>query len=70
MESITSIREELTGKTEMSPENENDLLIRLEEIERDGKVVDPLPKSDWIGIAITFFVLGLLPLLYYAIKLF
>ena len=70
MENIKSIREELTGKTEMSPENENDLFIRLEEIERDGKVVDPLPRADWIGIAVTFFVLGIFPLLYYAIKLF
>lgn len=70
MENIMSIREELAGKTEMSPENENDLFIRLEEIERDGKVVDPLPKADWIGIAVTFFALGIFPLLYYAIKLF
>jgi hypothetical protein len=70
MENIMSIRKELTGKTEMSPENENDLIIRLEEIERDGKIVDSLPKADWIGIAVTFFVLGIFPLLYYAIKLF
>jgi len=70
MENRKSIREELTGKTEMNPENENDLFVRLEEIERDGKVVDPLPKADWIGIAVTFFVLGIFPLLYYAVKLF
>ena len=70
MENIKSIREELMGKTEMSPENENDLFMRLEEIEKDGKVVDPLPKADWIGIAVTFLVLGIFPLLYYAIKLF
>jgi hypothetical protein len=69
MENRLSIREELTGKTDMSPENENDLFARLEEIDRDGKVVDPLPKSDWIGILVTFFVLGVFPLLYYAIQL-
>jgi hypothetical protein len=69
MESRKSIREELTDKTEMSPENENDLFARLEEIERDGKIVDPLPRADWIGIAITFFVLGIFPLLYYAMTL-
>lgn len=69
MENRLSVREELTGKTEMSPENENDLFERLEEIERDGKIADPLPKADWIAIAVTFFVLGVFPLLYYAIKL-
>ncbi len=69
MENRKSVREELTGKTEMSPENENDLFARLEEIERDGKIVDSLPKADWIGIALTFFVLGVFPLLYYAFKL-
>lgn len=69
MENRKSIREELTGKTEMSPENENDLFLRLEEIETEGKIVDSLPKADWVGIAVTFFVLGILPLLYYAIKL-
>ncbi len=70
MENRLSIREELTGKTDMSPENENDLFDRLEEIERDGQVVDPLPRSDWALIAVTFLVFGIFPLLYYAFKLF
>lgn len=69
MENRISIREELGGKTEMNSENENDLFLRLEEIERDGKIADPLPKSDWILIGVIFFALGILPLLYYAIKL-
>jgi len=69
MEKRRSVQEELTGKTEMSPENESDLFARLEEIERGGRIVDPLPKSDWIGIALTFFGLGVLPLLYYAVTL-
>jgi hypothetical protein len=69
MENRKSIREELTGKTEMSPENEADLFAKLEEIERDGKIVDSLPKADWIGIVVAFFALGIIPLLYYAIKL-
>ncbi len=69
MRNMISVRDELAGKTEMSPENENDLFSRLEEIERDGTIVAPLPKSDWIGIAAAFFTLGVLPLLYYAFKL-
>jgi hypothetical protein len=70
MENTLSIREELAGKTEMNAENEQDLFDRLEQIERDGQVVDSLLKADWIGIFITFFVLGVGPLLYYAVKLF
>lgn len=69
MENRKSVREELAGKTEMSPENENDLFMRLEEIETDGAVVEPLSKADWVGIAATFFILGILPLLYYAFTL-
>ena len=69
MENRKSVREELTGKTDMSAESENDLFERLEEIERDGQVVDSLGKSDWIGIAATFFILGIGPLLYYAFQL-
>lgn len=69
MENRISVREELAGKTEMSPENENDLFIRLEEIEADEIIVEPLPKADWIGIAATFFLIGILPLLYYAFTL-
>ena len=69
MESTMSIREELTGKTDMSPENENDLFERLEEIERDDNIVAPLSKADWIGIAVSFLVLGIFPLIYYAFKL-
>lgn len=70
MENTLSIREELAGKTEMNAENEQDLFDRLEQIEKDGRVVDSLSKADWIGILITFFVLGVGPLLYYAVKLF
>ena len=70
MKDRISIREELTGKTEMSAENESDLFARLEEIEQDGAIVGPLPQGDWIGIVASFFLLGILPLLYYAVKLF
>lgn len=66
MESKLSVRAELSGKTDMSPENENDLFDRLEEIEKSDKVVDPLSKRDWIGVLATFLVLGILPLLYEA----
>jgi hypothetical protein len=70
MENTISVREELAGKTEMNAENEQDLFDRLEQIEKDGQVVDSLSKADWIGIYITFFALGVGPLLYYAVKLF
>lgn len=70
MENTLSVREELAGKTEMNAENEQDLFDRLEQIEKDGRVVDSLSKADWIGIFVTFFVLGVGPLLYYAVKLF
>lgn len=69
MENTLSIREELTGKTEMNPETENDLFERLEFIEREGMIVEPLPKSDWFGIVATFLILGIAPLLVYAFKL-
>ncbi len=69
MEIRKTIREELSGKTELSPANEEDLFARLEEIERDGAIVEPLGKADWIGIAVTFFGLGILPPIYYAVKL-
>jgi len=69
MENRKSVREELTGKTEMNSENENDLFIRLEEIEKDQAIVESLPKSDWIGIVATFVILGIMPLLYYAFTL-
>ena len=70
MENTISIREELAGKTDMNAENEQDLFDRLEQIEKDGQVVDSLSKADWIGIFIAFFALGVGPLLYYALKLF
>jgi hypothetical protein len=70
MENTLSIREELAGKTEMNAENEQDLFDRLEQIERDGQVVDSLSKADWVGIVVTFFGLGIGPLLYFAVKLF
>jgi hypothetical protein len=70
MENTLSVREELAGKTDMNAENEQDLFDRLEQIERDGQVVDSLSKADWIGIYIAFFALGVCPLLYYAVKLF
>lgn len=70
MEHTLSVREELAGKTEMNAENEQDLFDRLEQIEKDGQVVDALSKADWIGIFVTFFALGVGPLFYYAVKLF
>ena len=70
METRKTIREELTGKTELSPEYENDLFIRLEQIEKDGNVIESLGKSDWILMGIAFFGFGIFPLLYFAFKLF
>jgi len=70
MENRKTVREELEGKTEMSLENEQSLFEKLEEIERDGSIVGPLAKADWIGIAAFFLVLGIFPLIYYAVKLF
>jgi len=70
MENTLSVREELAGKTEMNAENEQDLFERLEQIEKDGQVVDSLKRADWIGIFVTFFAFGVGPLLYYAVKLF
>jgi len=69
MENRKSIREELGGKTDMNAENENDLFQRLEEIERNGEIVEALPKQDWIMIGITFLLIGIGPLLYYAVTL-
>lgn len=69
MESRISIREELAGKTDMNAENEKDLFLRLEEIERDGEIVAALPKQDWVMIGITFLLIGIGPLLYFALTL-
>ena len=69
MENRMSIRDELGGKTDMNEENEKDLFLRLEEIERDGEIVEALPKQDWVMIGITFLFIGIGPLLYYAVTL-
>jgi len=69
MKKRLSVREELRGKTEMNLENENDLFLRLEEIEKNGEIVASLAKSDWLFMGISFFGFGILPLLYYGIKL-
>jgi hypothetical protein len=69
MEKRMSVREELAGKTEMNAVNEEDLFRRLEQIEAEGHVLPSLSRKDWVGIWVTFFVLGVFPLLYYAFKL-
>lgn len=69
MEKRLSVREELAGKTEMNAANEEDLFRRLEQIEAEGHVLASLSRKDWIGIWVTFFLLGICPLLYYAVQL-
>lgn len=64
-----SVREELAGKTEMSPENEEDLFERLEEIEKNNDLAAPLSGGDWLVIAAFFAIFGILPLIYYGIRL-
>lgn len=58
---IDEIRQQLSGKTGMSPEIEEDLFTRIAEIEESPSIVPPMTKADlYVGIIIAI-VSGILP---------
>lgn len=57
------IRNQLSGKTGMGPEIEEDLFDRIAEIERAEHIVPPMTKADLYCGIILAVVLGILPVI-------
>lgn len=70
MDDLQQITAELSGKTNFDAEHEGDLLERIAIIEKQeaaGELIPGLNKVDHILIAAMFIVLGVLPVIWYAI---
>lgn len=61
---IKEIREQLSGKTGMSPEIEEDLFARIAEIEESPSMVPPMTKADLHCGIFLAIVLGILPVVF------
>ncbi len=73
MSDIDEIRAELSGNTNFDEDHEEELFRRIAEVERQeraGDMVPGLAKSDYILIIALFAILGILPVIYYAIMYF
>lgn len=73
MNDIEEIKAELSGNTNFDEKHEGELFKRIaefEEQERAGELVRGLNKVDYVLAAIMFAVLGLLPVVWYAIRYF
>ena len=66
MAQYEEVYEELKGRTDTDPEIEKELCRRVAEIESQGGVVDPLPKGDWILVAVLIALGTFLPIIVYA----
>lgn len=60
-ERISEIKKQLSGKTGMSPEIEEDLFERIAEIEESTSIVAPMTKADLYFGIILAIVTGILP---------
>ena len=60
---------QLQGKTGLDESYEKELIRRIEEIENQGSVVDPLTSTDWIITFALILFVGIAPVIYYAIIL-
>lgn len=70
MDDLQQITAELSGKTSFDAEHEGDLFERIAIIEKQeaaGELIPGLNKVDHILIAAMFIVLGVLPVIWYAI---
>ncbi|MCB7036561.1 hypothetical protein [Eggerthella sinensis] len=73
MSDAEEIRSELSGHTNFDEEHEGELFERvakIEQAEREGTLVAALNKTDNVLIAAMFVVLGVLPVLWYAVMYF
>lgn len=73
MSVVDEIRSELSGNTNFDEAHEGELFERIAEIEeqeREGKLIPGLDKADNILIAAMFIVLGVLPVIWYAVMYF
>lgn len=70
MDDLQQITAELSGKTNFDAEHEGGLFERIAIIEKQeaaGELIPGLNKVDHILIAAMFIVLGVLPVIWYAI---
>lgn len=70
MDDLQQITAELSRKTNFDAEHEGDLFERIAIIEKQeaaGELIPGLNKVDHILIAAMFIVLGVLPVIWYAI---
>lgn len=73
MSDIEEIKSELSGNTNFDQEHEGELFKRIAEIgkqEREGELVEGLYKTDYVLIIAMFIVLGILPVIWYAVMYF
>ena len=73
MSDVEEIRAELSGNTNFDEDHEGELFERIAEIEAQeqaGELIPGLDKADYILIAVMFIVLGVLPVIWYAVMYF
>lgn len=73
MSEVEKIRSELSGNTSFDEDHEGELFERIaqiEEQERTGDLIPGLNRTDNILIAAMFIVLGILPVIWYAVMYF
>ena len=73
MSAVDEIRSELSGNPNFDEAHEGELFERIAEIEeqeREGKLIPGLDKADNILIAAMVIVLGVLPVIWYAVMYF
>ena len=60
---VSEIRNELSGKTGMSPGIEEDLFVRIAEIEEAEHIVKPMTKADIYFDIVLVIAAGILPVI-------
>ncbi len=72
MRDLEKVRNQLSGKTSFSTEQENDLfekILEIEDMEKGGDGVPGLTKTDGIAAILLILILGIAPVIYYAVTL-
>ena len=73
MSDVEQIKAELSGNTNFDEDHEGELFERIAEIEaqeRAGELIPGLDRTDNLLIAAMFIVLGVLPVIWYAVMYF
>lgn len=73
MSNVEEIKAELSGNTNFDEDHEGELFKRIAEIEeqeRRGDLVKGLNRTDYVLIVAMFIVLGVLPVVWYAVMYF